>query len=68
MSVRRKKKKKKKKHAVICSVRFAPNDFTRKFSFKDERFPKRDDIGVVLVPKFHSVRSSKKDIREEHYV
>ena len=26
---------------------------------------KHDDIGVVPVPKFHSVRSPKKDIRAE---
>lgn len=30
----------KKKHSTICSVHFAPDDFTCKFSFKDQSLPK----------------------------
>ena len=47
-----------KKHSVIFSVHFAPDDF------KEQKLPKglkRGGIGVVPVPKFHSVRSPKKD-------
>ena len=51
---------------VICSVHFAPDFFHPSFLSRikvNQKRLKRDDIGVVPVPKFHGERSPKKDIR-----
>ena len=55
------------KYSVVCSVHFAQEDFTRTFSFDQQCYQKRlkrDEIGVLPVPKFYRPKVEDKSTRD----
>ena len=55
------------KHSVICSVHFAPKDFSH-LSYYGQKYQwplKRDEIGVISVPSMHSVKTPEEETNRD---
>ena len=55
------------KHTVICSVHFAPKDFSH-LSYYGQKYQwplKRDEIGVISVPSMHSVKTPEEETNRD---